>query len=72
MKAFIIKNQKQQLLKFETEQAKKEGKGVDESRSEREIIFRENKDLLKCDKIMILPDELSDDDSKGSDTDQED
>lgn len=67
LKNFILKNQKQQLLKFNTQEAQREGKTVEEVIIERERMFNQNKDLLLCDKVMILPDEISDDDSKESD-----
>ena len=71
LKNFILKNQKQQLLKFNTQEAQREGKTVEEVIIERERMFNQNKDLLLCDKVMILPDEISDDDSKESDLELE-
>lgn len=46
LKSFILKNQKQQLLKFNTQEAQREGKTVEEVIIERERIFNQNKDLL--------------------------
>lgn len=70
IKAAILYSHRIQLSDFETKEANKENLSVEASRQARLRSFAANKELLLADSMMVLPDELSDDDSKESDGEQ--
>lgn len=68
IKAYVIDTQRKDRLTFESKEAIAQKVSLDESRQRRKETLQASRDNLKPDRVMVLPDEISDDDSKESDT----
>lgn len=71
MCSYVTENQAKELAFFESSMAGREGVSVEAFRAQREAALKLNKEMLQPDRIMVLADELSDDDSKESDAESQ-